>query len=159
MRLECGMKAIFLDFDGVISVLETHWELSECHMHKVKEILDKTEAKIVISSSWRRDTVERTLEKIKERCDRRGNDYGGINFEFLLNKDTVVGVTKRLGCGSRGLEIKDWLSEHPEVDKYIILDDDTFDILPEQKEHLIHTAWDEGITDDDVKAAIEKLNG
>ena len=152
-------KVIFLDFDGVISVLETRWELSDRHMKRVKRICDSTGAKIVISSSWRWRDVDTTLDKIYKRTAKKPTSAFVDKSYYLLNKDLVVGVTKRIGSGSRGIEIKDWLSEHPEVDKYIIIDDDTFDILPEQQENLIHTAWDEGITDDDVKIAIEKLNG
>ena len=58
------MKVIFLDVDGVlnsnyshsISTNEKGWmwdEISDFHLEKLKRIVDETDAKIVLSSSWR----------------------------------------------------------------------------------------------------------
>lgn len=58
------MKVIFLDFDGVITTMKSHWNLCKEKMELVKEIVDKTGAKIVISSSWRHSTLESTLDYI-----------------------------------------------------------------------------------------------
>ena len=71
------MKAIFLDFDGVITTLESKWRLSPPHMEIVKKIIDKTGAKIVISSSWRYRDVETTLKRIF------GEDCNLENCNFL----------------------------------------------------------------------------
>ena len=144
-------KVIFLDFDGVITVLETRWEPSEEHMRRVKRICDETGAKIVISSSWRWYSLDETFKRIYKRCPEINENH------FLLNKDLCVGVTRRIGPGGRGDEIKDWLSEHPDVKKFVILDDDSFDMLPEQKPFLINTAWNIGIQDEDVEKAIKIL--
>lgn len=153
---------IFLDIDGVVSVLVTRWELSEKHMRRVKKICDETGAKIVISSSWRWETVDTTLLKIYERCrdlmKNCGEDLPFDGSHFLFNKDMVIGVTERMGPASRGKEIKKWLDGHPEVERYVILDDDSFDILPEQKPFLIQTYWAGGIEDEDVKKAIDILS-
>lgn len=46
------MKVIFLDFDGVITTLESKWELDINKQKLIKDICDKTNSKIVISSSW-----------------------------------------------------------------------------------------------------------
>lgn len=155
-------KVIFLDFDGVISVLSNRWELSERHMRRVKKICDETGAKIVISSSWRWESVDTTLLKIYERCRdlmvNCGEDLPVDDSHFLFNKDMIIGVTKRMGPASRGKEIKKWLDEHPEVERYVILDDDSFDMLPEQKPFLIQTDWAGGIEDGDVEKAIDILS-
>ena len=151
-------KVIFLDFDGVISVLETRWELSDRHMKRVKRICDSTGAKIVITSSWRWGDVDTTLEKIYKRAAKEPTSAFVDKNHYLLNKDLVVGVTKRIGAGSRGIEIKNWLGSHPEVTRYLILDDDSFDILPKQKDFLIQTDWAAGIEDEEVEKAIQILN-
>lgn len=44
----------------------------------------------------------------------------------------------------RGDEIAEWLSRHPEVTKYAIIDDDS-DMLPEQMPHFVHTQAVDGI--------------
>ena len=46
------MKAIFLDFDGVITI-PPKWYLKADKIKLIKRIVDETAAKIVVSSSWR----------------------------------------------------------------------------------------------------------
>lgn len=147
-----NLKIIFLDFDGVVSVPETGWVLSDRHLERVKKICDETGAKIVISSSWRRKSVVETMKKIY------GQDANVVTCNSLLNINYVIGVTERLGPASRGKEIKKWLDEHPGMERYVILDDDDFDMLPEQKPFLIQTDWAGGIEDEDVEKAIDILN-
>ena len=60
-------KIIFLDFDGVITTLKSKWTIDNEKVELVKQICDATGAKIVISSSWRRYTLEQTLEQIKKK--------------------------------------------------------------------------------------------
>jgi hypothetical protein len=50
----------------------------------------------------------------------------------------------------RGAEIKAYLVEHPEINYYIIIDDDT-DMLPEQSGHFIKTDPLVGFTIRDFK--------
>lgn len=55
-------KIVFLDFDGVITTLKSNWTIDNEKVELVKQICDATGAKIVISSSWRRYTVDRQLK-------------------------------------------------------------------------------------------------
>lgn len=115
------MKVIFLDFDGVITTMKSRWNLCKEKMELVKEIVDKTGAKIVISSSWRHSTLESTLDYITTL----GNAFVH-NVTFLMPED-VVGVTDRIyyhKCSDkekheyhvcRGVEIEHYLYEHPEI--------------------------------------------
>ena len=55
-------------------------------------------------------------------------------------------------------EIDKWLSEHPEVDKYVILDDDT-DMLPKQISFFVKTnPYEDGLNVECKDKAIEILN-
>lgn len=63
---------------------------------------------------------------------------------------------------ARGHEIYKWLSDHPEVEQWVVLDDEWFvdfsnyGILP----HWVHTNfYGEGLTEEHVKKAINILNG
>lgn len=157
------MKIIFLDFDGVITTPASCGCLSAPKMQLVKKIVDATGAKIVISSSWRRRDVESTLEEITDS----GNPF--VNDTPFLMPEAVVGITDRMyafrfGDAAkhyrvyRGVEILRYLDEHPEVENYVILDDDADMLLP-QKDHFIQTDGVEGITEEDAERAIRILNG
>lgn len=157
------MKVIFLDFDGVITTMKSRWNLCKEKMELVKEIVDKTGAKIVISSSWRHSTLESTLDYITTL----GNAFVH-NVTFLMPED-VVGVTDRIyyhKCSDkkkheyhvcRGVEIEHYLYEHPEIKNYVILDDDS-DMLLSQRKHFVKTHTLRGISKKNVETAIKILN-
>lgn len=155
------MKVIFLDFDGVITTEASKWRLDTNKMLLVKRICDETSAKIVISSSWRRFTLEDTFNMLSEY------EQSGREVPFIL-KAYVVGITSRMYAFKegnvhlhyglpRGCEISRYLTEHKDISKYVILDDDT-DMLLEQAPYFINTNWGLGISEQDVEKAIEILN-
>ena len=123
------MKVIFLDIDGVLNVYSRdHDEFgSQFHDHLVenlKYIIDNTNAKIVISSSWRSGG----LERMKDMWTKR-------NYPA-----EVIGVTPDLSYQDdndeyhrvkRGEEIDWYLKKNTNIENYVILDDDT-DFLPHQ---------------------------
>ena len=144
------MKVIFLDFDGVITI-PPKWYLQANLIKNVKKIVDATEAKIVVSSSWRMDTVEETVDTIigrTKRCPRNKMLY------WLI--DNIYDVTHTYK-GFRGQEIKDWLDEHDDVDNYVIIDDDN-DFYDEQLYHFVQTNYEDGLTEVETKRAIKVLN-
>lgn len=155
------MKVIFLDFDGVITTEASKWHLDTNKMLLVKRICDKTNAKIVISSSWRRFTLEDTFNMLSEY------EQSGREVPFIL-RDYVIGITARMYAFKegnvrahyglpRGCEIRRYLTEHEDISNYVILDDDT-DMLLEQAPCFINTNWGLGISEQDVEKAIEILN-
>jgi len=71
------MKVIFLDFDGVITV-PPKWYLKADKIKYIKQIVDTTGAKIVVSSSWRHTNVQKTIDDIigkTKRCPRNKMFY------------------------------------------------------------------------------------
>lgn len=152
------MKIIFLDFDGVITTPKSGWNIDNNKCLLIKEICDKTGAKIVISSSWRHRTVEETIKQ--------------NHLEDWILKDYVVGVTISLMtdpvkfefedryCDNfliRGNEIDYYIKNH-NVENYVILDDYSDEILDTQKKHLVQTYSYEGISEKDVQKAINILS-
>lgn len=166
------IKIIFLDIDGVLATPEylkdAQWALNPEKQKLLGEILDKTDAKIVLSSSWRHFTLEST----KNHMESEG---------FLFN-DKLIGVTIRAyqylerGTGihlsiPRGVEIKQWIDTHIHSDNgknwnrkklgidfnYVILDDES-DMLLEQKDNFVKTKSNIGLTEDSVFKAIKILN-
>lgn len=153
-------KIVFLDFDGVITTLKSNWTIDNEKVELVKQICDATGAKIVISSSWRRYTLEQTIEAITTQ----ETVYGHNPFPY---PEYIVGITSRMygfkhGNSEkhyglcRGIEIDRWLWEHEDVINYVILDDDS-DMLLSQKKHFIKTHALRGISKRDVKRAINIL--
>ncbi len=181
-------KYIFLDIDGVIATPEVTedgmWGLSPEKQVLLGIILKETGAKIVLSSSWRKHSLEESIEYMKKRG--------------FLYCDEIVGVTIRayhyIKKGihlsiPRGVEIKQWLDVHViypwyaslelkeefklydeegnfkkmkkqelGVDySFVILDDDT-DMLLEHKDNFINIDGMIGLTEVDIKRAIEILN-
>lgn len=59
---------------------------------------------------------------------------------------------------TRGEEIKQWLSEHPKVKDFVILDDDSDMDEYTNTERFIHTSFDIGLTLEHVQQAIKVLN-
>lgn len=162
------MKILFLDFDGVITTLESGWRLCPKKMELLGRILDETDAKIVISSSWRRNTLEETLEFIGGGCVNAKDNP----FPYC---DEVIGITNRMYAFSyndpinsngkrpnylipRGVEIDRWLKVNSSnVDSYVILDDDD-DMLYCQRDNFVRTHMYNGLSEQDVELAIKILN-
>ena len=56
---------------------------------------------------------------------------------------------------SRGREIQLWLQQHPEVDSFVILDDDAD--MDNLIDRLVQTEIETGLTEQDADRAIELL--
>ena len=155
------MNIIFLDVDGVLNsmnyLIKLYEEKHECYfgfgvpfdpncLKNLKELVTQTNSKLVISSTWRKSPkgIEILLENLKK---------------YELEK-SVIGYTpiSTTNC-TRGTEIKTYLSKlKKDTSKinFIILDDesDMDELLP----HLIQTDEKLGLTSENVKTGIKKLN-
>lgn len=169
-------KIIFLDIDGVLNTevyITAFWDicdklnLSRDEAHKLhvddfrdeygaqfdpmavrflKYVCEKTDAKIVISSTWRQSGLE-IMKKMW--VDRK------LPSEVI---DITPDHSRRTGTTlQRGKEIAEWLSNHPEVESYVIFNDDT-DMEQEQMINFVNTDQQYGITYNDAEKAIEILN-
>jgi len=150
------MKVIFLDFDGVITI-PPKWYLQADLIKNVKKIVDATGAKIVVSSSWRHENIEKTKDSIierKRRCPRNSMLYWLV--DNLYDITSWFSDKKYNGTG-RGGEIQTWLDKHPEVENYVIIDDDN-DMLDSQLYHFVQTNYEDGLTEVETKRAIKILN-
>lgn len=167
-------KIIFLDFDGVITTMATRYALCPHKCSLLQQVIDRTGAKIVVSSSWRSRDAESTIAELK--------DTSSFLHPFTPSwVDEIVGVTVRaynyikdgvhLGI-PRGVEIKQWIDTNIHrgedgryqrkkigVDfQYVILDDDS-DMLLEQADNFIHTDTYLGMSEADAVRAVCILNG
>ena len=119
------MKIIFLDIDGVLNSRaydrRRNWNeqtnIDETRIPLVKAIVEATDAKIVLSSTWRTD-----WDRDPNKCEEDGR-Y--INRVFGKCGLKIYDKTPDLGMSAlRRDEIKKWLSDSEEpVEAYVILDD------------------------------------
>ncbi len=120
------MRVIFLDIDGVLNVYpqgrDEYGALFHNHfVDNLKSIIDATQAKIVISSTWRYSGL-RVMQEMWEMRDLPGE---------------VIDITEVLHI-NRGEEIAEWLRCN-QVDSYVILDDDD-DMNSEQMINFVKTS-------------------
>ena len=169
------MKYLFLDIDGVLNhenwyrievgklkdSFKEWWESCfdpEC-VKRLNNILEKTGARLVVSSSWR---IDRELPVYFK------------HFGITTDYDVTPSVYREDEFGmkdwvDRGEEIAEFLKSHP-CDNYVILDDD-FDFTEEQiNGHFVHCCVDyiqafkechpgeTGLTELKMKEAINILN-
>lgn len=157
------MKLIFLDIDGVLNDWERPWRdvgdydpqiVPRC-VKAFNRIIRETEAKIVLSSTWRNLIIS-------EHMSLRG-------FQVFLTSHGVrgelIGYTREDGDEYRWQEIAAWLCDPKlpsgeclkgKIYRYAIIDDtpEAFGGRPG-----VQTAGGKGLTDDDAEMVIEILNG
>ena len=146
------MKIIFLDIDGVLNVIaQGHDKYGGIfHPHFIDNlglIIKDTNAKIVITSSWRKSGLQYFKDMWKDRnypgevIDVTPSIYmkenGGLVF---WNDKLKQHPTPKIHGYSipRGCEIEYWLTnEAPEdIEQYVILDDDS-DMLYNQRNNFV----------------------
>ena len=111
----------------------------------LKEALDATGANVVVTASARYT---------------RG---GQALMQLLRNNQIFASLTQLIG-NERGIEIKRWLSEHPDTEDYVILDDEIFDSYDEElMSKLIKISngngmnFGEGLLQKDIDEIIQRL--
>lgn len=131
------MKVLFLDIDGVLNSTKTcvafggypmelhHIEaFDKAAIRLIQRLCDSAGVQVVLSSAW-----------------RLSHDFKDVGKALDL---PIIDRTPSL-LGPRGLEINAWLSNHPEVEAFAIIDDDS-DMLPDQLPRFVQTNNREGMT-------------
>ena len=141
------MKVIFLDIDGVLNTKETYDNMyrtngflsamevpiDKFRLEYLKTIIDETDAKIVLSSSFRHFFI-------KEEGKIIPTSIKGKNLHnwFLKYGIDIYDITPTNGY-TREEEIKEWLINNEEVEDFIIIDDDPT-IFEDLSSKLIQTS-------------------
>lgn len=150
------MKVIFIDFDGVLntekyvrSCTEFGLIIDPSKMVLLKQITDVTDAKIVLSTSWREHWDEDS-----QKCDEIGIKINNIFSNFGLK---IFAKTPILNS-SREEEIELWLENNQQVLNFVVLDDRFLD-SKRLRGHFIKTlGYSKGLDEITVKKAIDILN-
>ena len=174
------MNIIFLDVDGELTYSNyDNPETENIDIEKVKllkQICDKTNAKVVISSSWRgtKDWTPRFYYTLIDILKKNGIDVLGdlpyiapdiikddcVSDLIALSTVEELDIKMKYGTG-RAAEVKQWLSEHT-VGNFVILDDEDWQWSDYGYENnWIRPTWfgDGGLQEEHVEDAIRILNG
>lgn len=151
------MKVIFLDVDGVLNNRKAFkqgkidgfphgvslvWD-PDC-VERLNKIIEKTGAKIVVSSTWR--LYADAYEVLTTKMDIKGEFIGCTPDHLRMVEDSC-----------RGNEISEWMKTNNEQGPIVILDDDSD--MGELMDRLVLTDTEEGLQDQQALQAINLLNG
>jgi hypothetical protein len=161
---------LFLDFDGVLNSDKWFRQTSnaaedvECGMERnidpeavrnLNRIIESTGCQVVISSTWRRGNTIATLLRllVKRGLDKKHSDrFIGATPVLDSLHDSGLWIAP-----VRGEEIQAWLDGNPEVERFVIVDDDPD--MAHLAPHLVQTKILHGLTAERADAAINHLNG
>lgn len=156
------MKVIFLDVDGVLNCRYSTARIHGCLgidpvlVDRLSHIVSETGAKVVLTSTWKLD-----WKPYSNICEL--NAFGQYMVNSLLDRNIeIIDKTTEKDMSLRGEGILDWLNSHPDVDSFVILDDELFDyrkckLLPYVVKSRFYTE-DGGLTEEHVEQAIKILN-
>ena len=165
-------KYIFLDIDGVMNnefdILEkmnddekqyTRDDIHFCERawDLLGELCRKTNAQVVLSSSWRHGFYKDASGEIRVHNEDNKTAIRLLAY-FKAKKIPLVGLTSLGFDGSRGRQILDYVTENFNglTDEWIVIDDEVFDmedILP--MEHVFKTEFKTGLTQEICNRILE----
>jgi hypothetical protein len=130
-------SVLFLDVDGPLipgrarrlhqrgsGSLNT-WD--PCAVAVIAALLQETNSRIVVSSQGR----ILGMRRFKEQMEQNG-------MPWLLHEDWAISTDKKM---VRSEQIREWLSRHPEVTAYAVLDDEN---MPEFGSRMIKVTYNDG---------------
>lgn len=152
-------KVIFLDVDGVLNCQTTKasvgpWiGIDSKKVKLLKQIVDETGARIVLSSSWKSGWF---------KGDKAAQDREARYLDNKLRREGLHITDKTFDKGlDRGVGITNYVEDHS-VDRFVILDDEEFDYeecgIIDKLVQTTFYADDGGLGEGQVARAIELLN-
>lgn len=141
------MKVIFLDIEGVLNTKETYErvyrtrgyttmidsEIDNFRLDYLKIIIERTDAKIVLSSSFRY-FFDRKDDKLYPTTLKGEKLYD----KFKRHGIEIYDITP-INMNSREKQIEEWLSNRNDIESFVIIDDDSTAFV-ELYDNLIHTS-------------------
>ena len=150
--------------DGVLNCIESKSRCRGCigidddKVERLKRIVEATGAKIVLTSTWKKDWIRDPSLKDEQ------NEYGNYLERKLRRENLFIldKTTDEKSLSDRGEGIFNYLRSH-KVDQWIALDDEIFHDFEDYgvMDHLVKTSfYDEngGLQDEDVELATNLLN-
>ncbi len=160
-------KVIFLDVDGVLNDADKRRRNGEIicpeYVKNLAWIVEQTGADIILSSSWRYGMLG----------DRKDADIQILLDEFAKYHLRISGITPLFfnGPDGRPYEVRSWLTHRPDVESFVILDDENFWKWKWMSDRFVWTSrearddedflwgFDNGLKMEYAQKAVEILNG
>lgn len=156
---------LFLDFDGVCNSFKTgsyathspeEYGFDEHMMQRIETICKKTDARIIISSNWRRfgigDSYKFNENYYKNPLPKLYSRIGHL----------IDGTLPKYRHMTKSTALELWMECHPEFDgKYAIVDDsfyEGFQDNPKFSKNFFKTDPEDGLTDSIAKQIIKHLS-
>jgi hypothetical protein len=157
------VKILFLDVDGVLNSAEWMQTLKEgeeanriygsgdqwwidminpAGVELLNEIVERTGAKVVISSTWRLRHAPADMQRLLEARGFTGEviDRTPHSGETKVQREDGTWFGPKMSLHpQRGDEIKYWLHLHPEVTEFAVLDDDSD--MDAVRDRFVKTYW------------------
>ncbi len=174
-------KVIFLDIDGVLNsnIYFRSYEYAEARataqmgddrnygddyklmiddaaVALLNEVIERTKAKIVLSSSWRLHFDLNEMQDMLNRSGFEGKLIGRTPRGMEIDPEIAGSPPMRMGVHyARGYEIQQWLVQTKHKDKFVILDDtnDFVHLTP----YLVRTDPNVGLVQEDVEKLVKML--
>lgn len=150
---------LFLDVDGVLNCHTTTETspsgmigIGDVQLNFLKELIDETNSLIVLSSTWR-------LE-FDENLNPKTDDAKYLIEKFNEKKLKIYDMLRKEinQYDSRGTQIVDWISEHSQFKKFLILDDECFNYRELNLKYFVRTNfYGVGLNKKAIKKSIYKL--
>lgn len=149
---------LFLDVDGVLNhrgcflPSRQGGPLDHDAIKRLQRVVAETHCRIVLSSTWRKLKIHVEHLRFSGGFPNAHEDWRTSELPVEFQNGLIVAMHQR------GEEIAEWLSRHPEVTRYAIVDDDG-DMLPEQRPFFVQTCFDHGLLDSHADRLISILQG
>ena len=145
-----ALKLIFLDIDGVLNFRGTkdcvgkYLGIDDGKVSLLKEVVDKTDAKIILVSTWNYFWYKD--EHLKEKQDEFANH---LDEKLAKQGLSIFDKAESLEVMNRGESVLDYINKLNrkgfEVDKFVIIDDEMFDYKElKLTKNLVQTSFENG---------------
>ena len=126
-----------------IKTMAGYWKMDPVAVAMINKVVEITNAEIVVSSSWREVCSKEDIEVLFS-----------LNRLFVnFHKDWK---TQSFMTMHRSREIHDWIEDHPEVTKWVAIDDDST-MKNIKEEHRLHVSFEDGISAKDYLSLLQKI--
>lgn len=160
---DSARKVIFLDIDGVLNQDNGGPKIEECYVKLLAHIVEETGAELILSSSWRGAYASH----VNPEYNYQNKDVALLISMLGKYQLSIMDVTPDLTSGAyaRPLEVRAWLLEQGNLERFVILDDETFWAWNWLGDYLVCTTHlnDKGkcmygMAEEDAEKAIAILN-